>query len=670
MKVFLTGGDNMNWALDEDLRLVQRSIEDVVELTDFELCDVVHSVWWEALLRLPPESIIKKRVLCNFSSRPFHYMKQPQFCKVLPIVGLWIARSKEAEVELHSVGIDCVTIPYVVDTAIFTPLPKNSSALIEMRQHRNIPRDCYLIGNFHRDTEGGDLCSPKLLKGPDIFVEILKALRVRNVRIHVLLAGPRRFWIRRRLEELGIPFSFVGEIVEAKDDIDINVLPRQTLNVLYNLLDLYIITSRCEGGPHSVMEAAASRCKVISTRAGLAEDILAPECIYDTPLEAVEIIEKDVSNDYLRTTLTPHYTRIIQNYRVQAVAPLYKTLYENIETVPIVSEIAVPRKQETKPSTFKRLLYSLGRQSPQKALPVSIFHKFREPPWGGGNQFMIALKNAIQRQGGTIFSNIVAENIQKYILDAIWFDRELLRELSKIRHKTVIQRIDGPISLIRGKDQELDDLCFHINTQFASATVIQSAWTYQRIIETGYQPVNPIIIHNAVDPDIFHRQGHISFDRKRKIRLISTSWSANPRKGGATYKWIEKHLDWDRFEYTFVGNSSEQFDRIHHIPPVSSEKLAEILRQHDVYITASQNDPCSNALIEALACGLPTLYLNSGGHPELVSYGGLPFNHEEEIFPQLEILVENYEMFQNLITVPGIDEVAKKYLTLLREVSL
>jgi len=198
--------------------------------------------------------------------------------------------------------------------------------------------------------------------------------------------------------------------------------------------------------------------------------------------------------------------------------------------------------------------------------------------------------------------------------------------------------------------------------------VLHPPWPYQRIVERGSRPVTPVIIHNAGAPDIFNRHGRVSFDPGRKIRLVSTSWSDNPRKGGPIYKWIEEHLDWDRFEYTFVGRASESFDRIHHVPPAPSNELAGILRQHDVYITASKNDPCSNALIEALACGLPALYLNDGGHPELVGYGGLPFNGVDEVLPQLDALVGNYEMFQNLIVVPSLDDVAEKYLTLLREV--
>ena len=110
---------------------------------------------------------------------------------------------------------------------------------------------------------------------------------------------------------------------------------------------------------------------------------------------------------------------------------------------------------------------------------------------------------------------------------------------------------------------------------------------------------------------------------------------------------------------TFVGNVSEKFERIKHVPPVPSEELADMLRDHDIYITGSKNDPCSNALIEALSCGLPSIYYKDGGHPELVSAGGLPFRTEEELLEQLDRITDNYELFRNLITVSRLEDVAK-----------
>jgi glycosyltransferase involved in cell wall biosynthesis len=241
-------------------------------------------------------------------------------------------------------------------------------------------------------------------------------------------------------------------------------------------------------------------------------------------------------------------------------------------------------------------------------------------------------------------------------------------EFGKRHRLNVVHRIDGPIQLIRGFDQEKDELCYELNARFASATVLQSTWVYTQIVKLGYQPVSPTIIQNAADSDIFHPHGRVPFARDRKIRLISTSWSNNPRKGGPIYKFIEEHLDWDRYEYTFTGNVSEDLGRIRRIAPVPSEELAGILREHDVYITASSNDPCSNALIEALSCGLPALYLNDGGHPELTGYGGLPFSGTEDVIQQLDKLTADYESIQRLITTPSMDQVAEKYLAIVRDI--
>lgn len=281
---------------------------------------------------------------------------------------------------------------------------------------------------------------------------------------------------------------------------------------------------------------------------------------------------------------------------------------------------------------------------------------------------MLALQKELLHQGIGVFENQILDEINFYLLNSIHFDVDTFTALKKEKDAQILHRIDGPIYLIRGFDREKDELCYKLNAEFASATVLQSNYVYRKIVEFGYQPVKPVIIHNAVDSDIFNRNGRLPFSRHRKIRLISSSWSGNPRKGGPIYRWIEEHLDWNLFEYTFVGNTSEQLQKIRQVPPVPSEQLSELLKQHDIYITASENDPCSNALIEALSCGLPALYLNSGGHPELVGMGGLPFEGVDDILHQLEALANNYETYQNLIVVSTIRQVAEKYLAVMRKV--
>lgn len=666
-RVFLTGGDDIGWAVDEDLRLTRRTIADRVDLVDLDESDVVHSAWWEGLMMLPRERLHGKRVICQVPGEPFRYFSAPEHRHVLPLVGQWVTRTSQATRQLRGFGIESVQIPYLIDVHTFRPLSDGDEELRTFREGLSLPTDAYLIGSFQRDTEGADLVTPKLVKGPDLLVEIVSGLRKRGITFHVALAGPRRHWMRQRLTEEGIPFTFVGTPV-VDDDMEVNSLPRSTLNLLYNLLDLYVVPSRSEGGPHALLEASAAKCKVVSTPVGMAPDLLDRGSIFRCATDALEIIEKDVAENSLAWTRERNFQQVLREHRPESAGPFFARLYDTVDSIPRFHMGQTQRSHDAMGGM------NSGDSGPQTTKPMSrdltvgLWHSFFKPPYGGGNQFMMALRKGLSQLGVHVRENELLEKIDAYVLNSIHFDVERFLEFGLNHRLNVIHRIDGPIHLIRGFDREKDELCYELNSRFASATVLQSAWTYQRIVEMGYQPVKPVIIHNAVDPDIFHNRGRMPFSMERRIRLISTSWSDNPRKGGLTYKWIEDHLDWERFEYTFVGNASETFDRIRHIPPVPSEELADLLRNHDVYITASRNDPCSNALIEALACGLPALFLNDGGHPELVGLGGLPFTSHDEILPQLERLVDAYDSFQRLIAIPSITDVAAKYLSVIRDV--
>jgi len=667
LKVFLTGGDGIGWAIDEDLRLTALALEGIVDFVDLEESEVVHLAWWEDLNLLPPDKLKGKWIVCHVPGEPFRYFALPRHRHAVPMISTWIARNSQARSQLKSVGIRSELVPYAIDTSVFRPLSKNDSELAQLKSDYGIPSNSYIIGSFQRDTEGQDLAKPKLVKGPDIFLEILTRLKQRGSRIHALLAGPRRHWLIKQFRSRDIPFTYVGNEI-GTDDIRINSLSRDDLNILYNLVDLYVVSSRSEGGPHSILEAGASKTKILSSRVGLAADVLEPFCIFDNPLEASDIIERDIEEDHLSQFVDGLYERVLDKHSPTSSSPVLKSIYTKIASslgkTDASTERIIPIKT---PNPF--ISRKESTSNAERKFTICLWHSFYEPPYGGGNQFMMALKKALLGLGVDVRENELHESIDAYILNSVHFDVERFLEFSKSHRLNVVHRIDGPIHLIRGYDREKDEQCFNLNQKFASATVLQSAWTFQRIVDMGYKPVSPTIIRNAVDDEIFNSTGRVKFDRYRKARLISTSWSNNPRKGGPVYKWIEDNLDWDRFDYSFVGNVSEKFEHIRHIPAVPSQELADLLRNHDIYITASKNDPCSNALIEALSCGLPSLYYEDGGHPELVSAGGLPFRTEDELLEQLENMVDNYEMFQSLITVSRLNEVASKYLSIAREIA-
>jgi len=229
-------------------------------------------------------------------------------------------------------------------------------------------------------------------------------------------------------------------------------------------------------------------------------------------------------------------------------------------------------------------------------------------------------------------------------------------------HLRMVHRLAGPIGIYRGTDIDVDQRTQALNAELADATVFQSQYSADAYRKIGLAFKDPVVIRNTVDPDIFHTHGRIADpDGKRRIRLIATAWSDNPRKGGPLLAWMDEHLDCERYELTFVGRTKVAFKNARVLGPVPSEELAGILREHDIYIAPSQDDPCSNALLEALACGLPAAFLESGGHPELVSEAGEPFHGTDDVLQALDRIASDVPGYRRRITLTPLEEVARAY---------
>lgn len=293
---------------------------------------------------------------------------------------------------------------------------------------------------------------------------------------------------------------------------------------------------------------------------------------------------------------------------------------------------------------------------------LAIFHRFYRPPYGGGNQFLLALRGALEQRGLRVLSNTLSTTTRTCLFNSFNFDIDQLKRTRRSACR-MVHRLDGPIAAYRGTQHDyIDRRLEQLNAELADATIFQSQYSLVAHQVAGLTFRHPTVIPNAVDPSIFYP---MEKPLPRKIRLISTSWSSNPNKGVATYQWLDRHLDWSRYEYTFVGNIQATFSHIRVLPPQDSQSVATLLRQHDLYITASLHDPCSNALLEALSCGLPAIYARSGGHAELVGAAGLGFTLDEMIPDCVEQIVEEYDSFRAQIAIPSLDDVAGRYAEVL-----
>ena len=291
-----------------------------------------------------------------------------------------------------------------------------------------------------------------------------------------------------------------------------------------------------------------------------------------------------------------------------------------------------------------------------------MMYRFRPAPYGGSNQFLGALRDELRSRGLHVSDGAVGRKTRACLLHSYLVDAEDVRARLHDGLR-IVHRVDGPIAMYRGADDGSDEKIVEINHEFAQATIFQSDWSLEAHRTVGIELRDPVVIPNAVDPHVFFAPPQTSLGAR--IRLIATSWSDNPNKGGETLRWLAGTLDPDRYSLTFVGRVQTDLAPARVVPPLGSEGVAALLRDHDVYLAPSRNDPCSNALLEALACGLPAVYLRSGGHPELVGDAGLGYEDREEIPGLLERLVGDYDERRARISISSLAEVADRNLVVL-----
>jgi glycosyltransferase involved in cell wall biosynthesis len=295
---------------------------------------------------------------------------------------------------------------------------------------------------------------------------------------------------------------------------------------------------------------------------------------------------------------------------------------------------------------------------------LALFHEFVPAPSGGGHQFLRALVGELRFRGLAVEENRISGGTPACLLNSFNFDFHRLRRFSS-RGARMVHRVDGPIGVYRGFDDGTDRRIVRVNHALADATVFQSRYSLEKHLDLGLELRSPVVIPNAVDAAIFHPPDSRESLSGRRLRIVATSWSDNPRKGADTLRWLDEHLDEERHELTFVGRTSVAFVHARVVGPVASEPLAELLRGHDVYVAASHDDPCSNALIEALACGLPAAYVRSGGHPELVGEGGIGFDAADELTDVLDRLAAEIDERRAAIRLIPLADVADRYLEVL-----
>jgi glycosyltransferase involved in cell wall biosynthesis len=147
--------------------------------------------------------------------------------------------------------IPITVIPHGVDTDFFRPR-------VVDRSRFGIPPDRFVVGFL--GSKGSDRDFGR--KGTDVLLDVTRKAAARLPNLHIVMGGPG--WEKEvaELRSLGISISSTGFI------------RREDVPDLYSALDVYLLTSRVEGGPCTVFESMACETAVVSTRVGVVPELI------------------------------------------------------------------------------------------------------------------------------------------------------------------------------------------------------------------------------------------------------------------------------------------------------------------------------------------------------------------------------------------------------------
>jgi glycosyltransferase involved in cell wall biosynthesis len=196
-----------------------------------------------------------------------------------------------------------------------------------------------------------------------------------------------------------------------------------------------------------------------------------------------------------------------------------------------------------------------------------------------------------------------------------------------------------------------------IRRHFASGIIYQSQFVvdwWER--QYGATPSPKFIVHNGVDLERYTPEGvnHRPSDRIRVLMVegaLAGGYELGLEHAIAFCERLARRGQ-DSYELMIVGRADELTRKkaaerssvpLHWTGLVKPDEIPAIDRSAHLFFAADIHPACPNAVIEALACGLPIIGFDTGALKELVPasagkivpYGGDPWNLEQPDFGSL-----------------------------------
>ncbi len=275
-----------------------------------------------------------------------------------------------------------------------------------------------------------------------------------------------------------------------------------------------------------------------------------------------------------------------------------------------------------------------------RSMKVAIGYRLQSGPWGGGNRFVSALTEALEQAGHSAVFDLADGDIDIILLMDPRSRLPIFRFGAGAILRYLAFRNPKAVAIHRVNECDERKNTRHMNRLLTRAnycadhTVFVGSWLRELAAWQSAPPAESSVILNGADTRTFNAQGFAPWNGNDPLKLVTHHWGGNRLKGFDIYERLDAMLASDswgnRIRFTYVGNLPKGFRFRHacHIEPLTGEALADELRSHHAYITASINEPGGNHQNEGALCGLPLLYRESGCLPEYCAGFGVPFSPE------------------------------------------